>query len=68
MLTRKQHELLMFINQRLAATGVAPRLREVDVYLGWFGPASKAVHLGSRVTPLIARTPALIIPNAAWWR
>ena len=23
MLTRKQHELLMFINQRLAATGVA---------------------------------------------
>ena len=24
MLTKKQHELLTFINQRLAATGVAP--------------------------------------------
>ncbi|MBB6373661.1 short subunit dehydrogenase-like uncharacterized protein [Pseudonocardia eucalypti] len=48
-----------FALPRLAATGVAPRLREVDVYLGWFGPASKAVHLGSRVTPLIGRTPVL---------
>lgn len=48
-----------FALPRLAATGVAPRLREVDVYLGWFGPASKAVHLSSRVTPLIGRTPVL---------
>jgi repressor LexA len=29
MLTRKQHELLMFINQRLAATGVAPSFDEM---------------------------------------
>src|SRR3954447_13011607 len=30
MLTRKQHELLMFINQRLAATGVAPSFDEME--------------------------------------
>jgi repressor LexA len=29
MLTKKQHELLMFINQRLAATGVAPSFDEM---------------------------------------
>jgi repressor LexA len=29
MLTRKQHELLMFINQRLTATGVAPSFDEM---------------------------------------
>jgi len=29
MLTRKQHELLMFINQRLAGTGVAPSFDEM---------------------------------------
>jgi repressor LexA len=30
MLTKKQHELLMFINQRLAATGVAPSFDEMN--------------------------------------
>jgi short subunit dehydrogenase-like uncharacterized protein len=44
-----------FALPRLAATGVAPRLREVDVYLGWFGPISRAVHFGSRATPLFRR-------------
>src|SRR5438876_8252095 len=29
MLTRKQHELLTFINQRLAATGIAPSFDEM---------------------------------------
>src|SRR5215831_11796361 len=29
MLTRKQHELLMFINQRLSATGVSPSFDEM---------------------------------------
>src|SRR5712675_1799747 len=29
MLTKKQHELLMFINQRLSATGVAPSFDEM---------------------------------------
>src|SRR5829696_2657801 len=34
MLTKKQHELLMFINQRLAATGVAPSFDEMKEALG----------------------------------
>src|ERR1700757_5289385 len=29
MLTRKQHELLLFINQRLSATGVSPSFDEM---------------------------------------
>ena len=29
MLTKKQHELLMFINQRLTATGVSPSFDEM---------------------------------------
>src|SRR5512146_1820426 len=34
MLTKKQHELLMFINQRLAATGVSPSFDEMKEALG----------------------------------
>src|SRR5438034_6232448 len=34
MLTKKQHELLMYINQRLAATGVAPSFDEMKEALG----------------------------------
>jgi hypothetical protein len=33
-----------FALPRLAATAVAPRLHEVDTYLGWFGPISRAVR------------------------
>lgn len=45
-----------FALPRLAATGLAPRLREVEAYLGWLGPLSKPIHLGSSLTPMIART------------
>src|SRR6187551_1343869 len=34
MLTKKQHELLIFINQRLTATGVAPSFDEMKDALG----------------------------------
>src|SRR5579884_4507210 len=34
MLTNKQHELLLFINQRLAATGVSPSFEEMKEALG----------------------------------
>lgn len=44
-------------SEQFALPRIAPALRSVDVYLGWFGPASQAVHLGSRVTPLIGRLP-----------
>ncbi|MDQ2879940.1 MAG: saccharopine dehydrogenase [Actinomycetota bacterium] len=33
-------------------------LPEVDVYLGWFGPAVRALHLSSRVTPALLALPA----------
>jgi short subunit dehydrogenase-like uncharacterized protein len=44
-------------SEQFALPRLAPGLRTVDVYLGWFGPASRAVHLGSRVTPLLGRVP-----------
>ena len=34
MLTKKQYELLVFINRRLAATGVAPSFDEMKDALG----------------------------------
>ncbi|MGH3612329.1 MAG: saccharopine dehydrogenase family protein [Pseudonocardia sp.] len=43
--------------EQFALPRLAPGLRTVDVYLGWFGAASQAVHLGSRVTPLLGRVP-----------
>ncbi|MFN2479507.1 MAG: trans-acting enoyl reductase family protein [Pseudonocardiaceae bacterium] len=32
-------------------------LPEVDVYLGWFGPTTRALHLSSRVTPALLALP-----------
>jgi short subunit dehydrogenase-like uncharacterized protein len=32
-------------------------LHEVDVYLGWFGPATRAMHLGTRLTAPLRRLP-----------
>jgi short subunit dehydrogenase-like uncharacterized protein len=34
-----------------------PRLREVNVYLGWFAGASRAVQVGSRASALFGRIP-----------
>jgi short subunit dehydrogenase-like uncharacterized protein len=45
-------------SEQFALPRIAPGLRTVDVYLGWFGRASAAVHAGSRVAPLLARIPA----------
>lgn len=44
-------------SEQFALPRIAPGLQTVDVYLGWFGPASDAVHLGSRVTPLLSKLP-----------
>jgi short subunit dehydrogenase-like uncharacterized protein len=44
-------------SEQFALPRLAPQLSTVDVYLGWFGPASGAVHAGSRVTPLLGRVP-----------
>lgn len=37
----------------------AAALRDVGVFLGWFGGATRAVHRLSAVTPLLARAPAI---------
>lgn len=34
-----------------------PQLREVDAYLGWFGPASRAMSIGSAGTAAMMRLP-----------
>jgi short subunit dehydrogenase-like uncharacterized protein len=44
-------------SEQFALPRLAPGLRTADVYLGWFGAASQAVHVGSRVTPLLGRAP-----------
>jgi short subunit dehydrogenase-like uncharacterized protein len=36
-----------------------PRLREVNVYLGWFGPLSRPLQAGSRVGELATRVPGV---------
>jgi hypothetical protein len=44
-------------SEHFALPRLAPQLRTVDVYLGWFGSASGAVHASSRVSPLLGRVP-----------
>ncbi|QYN36823.1 saccharopine dehydrogenase NADP-binding domain-containing protein [Pseudonocardia sp. DSM 110487] len=44
--------------EQFALPRIAPGLRTVDVYLGWFGRASAAVHAGARVAPLLSRVPS----------
>ena len=43
--------------EQFALPRFEPGLRAVDVYLGWFGPASAAVHAGSALTPWLDRIP-----------
>lgn len=45
--------------EQFALPRFEPGLQVVDVYLGWFGPASGAVHAGSALTPWLSRIPAL---------
>jgi short subunit dehydrogenase-like uncharacterized protein len=50
-------------SEHFALPRLAPQLREVNAYLGWFGPASRAVQAVSAVTQ-----PVLKVPGAktAW--
>jgi short subunit dehydrogenase-like uncharacterized protein len=52
-------------SEQFALPRIAPGLRAVDVYLGWFGRASAAVHAGSRVAPLLSRIPTRLVAAAA---
>lgn len=44
-------------SEHLALPRIAPRLREVNVYLGWFGPLSRLVQVGAAAGALAARLP-----------
>src|SRR3954454_22482724 len=44
-------------SEHLTLPGLAPTLREVGVYLDWFGPATGPAHLLSPLTGLAARIP-----------
>jgi short subunit dehydrogenase-like uncharacterized protein len=52
-------------SEQFALPRIAPGLRTVDVYLGWFGRASGAVHAGARLAPLLSRLPARAVAVAA---
>jgi short subunit dehydrogenase-like uncharacterized protein len=42
-------------SEHFALPRLAPQLRAVDVYLGWFGPASRVLHATSGVTSMVGR-------------
>ena len=52
-------------SEQFALPRIAPGLRTVDVYLGWFGRASAAVHAGARLAPLLSRVPARAVAATA---
>lgn len=52
-------------SEQFALPRIAPGLRTVDVYLGWFGRASAAVHAGARVAPLLSRVPPRAMATVA---
>ena len=44
-------------SEHFALPRVAPQLREVNAYLGWFGPASRALQGMSLVTGVVTKVP-----------
>ena len=44
-------------SEHLTLPGLAPTLREVGVYLDWFGPATEVAHRLAPATPWLARIP-----------
>ena len=54
---RDRPALTIGSTEQYALPRLHPELHEVDVYLGWFGPATRALHLSTQVTPLLRRLP-----------
>ena len=46
-------------SEHFALPRVAPRLREVNAYLGWFGPASRAMQVMSAGTSVAMKVPGV---------
>ena len=45
--------------EQYALPRLAPDLDTVDVHVGWFGPASAALHASARATPVLQRVPGV---------
>ncbi len=54
---RDRPALTIGSSEHYALPRLHPGLREIDVYLGWFGPVTRAVHLGTRVSDSLLRLP-----------
>lgn len=56
---RSRQALSIGGSEHFALPRVFPWLRQVDVYLGWFGGATRALRTASRTTPVLARMPGV---------
>ena len=56
---RRMDALAVGASEAFALPRLDPRIRDVDVYLGWFGSMSKVASLASRATSPLMRIPGL---------
>ncbi|GAA0421167.1 saccharopine dehydrogenase [Acrocarpospora corrugata] len=54
---RKRHGISLGASEHFALPRAYPRLREVNVYLGWLGGLTRAAGVFARATPVIAHLP-----------
>ncbi|WP_214107447.1 NAD(P)H-binding protein [Acrocarpospora catenulata] len=54
---RKRHGISLGASEHFALPRAYPRLREVNVYLGWLGGLTRAAGVLARATPVIAALP-----------
>ncbi|MEO3861486.1 NAD(P)H-binding protein [Acrocarpospora sp. B8E8] len=54
---RKRHGISLGASEHFALPRAYPRLREVNVYLGWLGGLTRAAGVFARATPVIASLP-----------
>ncbi len=54
---RRRHGIAMGASEHFALPRTHPRLREVNVYLGWLGGLTRAAGVFARLTPLVRAVP-----------
>ncbi|MDX6689611.1 MAG: hypothetical protein QOG15_1068 [Solirubrobacteraceae bacterium] len=54
---RTREAISIGATEQFALPRVYPQLREVGVYLGWFGPASRPLQVASAATELVTKLP-----------
>lgn len=55
--TRRRHGIAMGASEHFALPRTHPRLREVNVYLGWLGGLTRAAGVFARATPVLRALP-----------